>query len=92
MKFAILGDSSYNAFMKNQQPTIIQYLTSALGVCIFIVMAIFAIIMFSYLFIIGAAIGLVLFLVIYIRIRWLKHKYKHYQQNNKIHHGRTIDQ
>ena len=47
--------------MKKQQHVFIQYLSSILGVCVFIALLVFAIIMLSYLFIIAAVIGLILF-------------------------------
>jgi hypothetical protein len=82
--------------MKKQQHVFIQYLSSILGVCVFIALLVFAIIMLSYLFIIAAVIGLILFVIIFIRIKYLKHKYRDHINPNasKIDDkpGRTIDQ
>lgn len=66
-------------------------LVSFIGLGVFIVLFICALIFFSYIFVIGAGIGLILFLISYIRA--LLYKKRHHEIHLKDGHShRIIDQ
>lgn len=67
-------------------------IASFLGLGVFIVLLICAIVFLSYLFIIGAVIGLILYLIALFRAKFMRPKTGVHQQPNHVHHSRTIDQ
>lgn len=76
--------------MKNTPNNITNALGSFIGLGIFIVLLICALIFFSYIFVIGATIGLVLFLIAYIRKRFFAPKVQKFVRDTSKH--RIIDQ
>lgn len=70
-------------------------LMSFLGLGIFIALLIVSIFIFSYIFIIGALVGLVLFVIDYIRNRFSHHGKRINGRNDGFthpsHQGRTIE-
>ncbi len=78
--------------MNQQRHPIASALGSIIGVVIFIGLFIVGLIFFSYLLIIGGIIGLVLFLIAYIRAKFFAKKIRGQAKKQKqAHHGRTID-
>lgn len=77
--------------MRNSPYTISNVIASFLGLGIFIALLICAIIFFSYVFVIGAIIGLILFIVAFVRSKIHKQKNPHTIHQNRQGH-RTIDQ
>jgi len=62
-----------------------------IGMALFIGVLIISLVFFSYLFIIAAIIGLVLFVIGYIRARFFAKKIQGTTINQSTHHGRTIN-
>ncbi len=76
--------------MSNSTNNLGNMIASFLGLGIFIALLICALVFFSYVFVIGAVIGLILFIVSYIRAKLTKNKPQHVRDDGKRH--RTIDQ
>ena len=68
-------------------------LTSFIGMGIFIVLLILGLVFFSYLLIIGGIIGLILFVIAWVRAKFFMHKMKkhNHKKTSKMQQGRTID-
>jgi hypothetical protein len=78
--------------MQPQRPNIGAAIASFIGLGIFIVLLIVSIFIFSYLFIMGAAIGLILFTIAAIRNWWWRRKHKVSIKHDARYSGRVIDQ
>ena len=82
----------------NNSRSAYQTIRSILGIIVFIIVFIFGIYLVSTLIIIGALLGLVLFITGYIRVKILKRRSQHhapFDDTNKStneHIGRTFDQ
>ena len=66
-------------------------LGSFIGMGIFIVLLALGIIFFSYLFIIGSVIGLILFGIAYLRAKFFMRQAQKQPNNTRHINGRTID-
>jgi len=80
-----------NPQVKNK---IVGTLISFIGMGVFVVLFILGLIFFSYLLIIGAIVGLILFGIAYLRAKFFQQKVKKTEPSSthkKVHHGRTID-
>ena len=74
--------------MNQQQPNLVNFI----GLGIFIVLMVASLFVFSYLLLVGAVVGLVLFIVNLIRQKFTKHKLCQQPQFKFTQHrGRTID-
>lgn len=74
-----------------KQHGIKQTLTSVIGMIVFIVLGVISFFVFSYLLVFAALVGLIIFLIVFIRAKWLQHKYKH-SPSATHEQGRIIDQ
>lgn len=77
--------------MRNSPNNVGNVIASFLGLGIFVALLICAIIFFSYVFVIGAIIGLILFVVAFIRSKLQGKKNPHHIHRDGQGH-RTIDQ
>ncbi len=80
--------------MQNQQTGFLGRLVPFIGMGIFIVLIIVGLIFLSYLIVIGALIGFVLFVLAYLKNRFFPNKYpttKSQQSEDQSHHGKTYD-
>lgn len=78
--------------MRQPNPNLTNRIMSFIGLGIFIVLFICAFVFLSYLLIIGAAVGLILFLIAYIRNRFFHKKQADGFINDNDQTHRIIDQ
>ena len=78
--------------MRQPNPNLGNTILSFVGLGIFIVLIICALIFFSYLFIIGAIIGLILWVIAYLRQKFGKPKAQPFYVKSDRNEHRTIDQ
>ena len=80
--------------MNKKRNPITSVIATIIGAVVFIGLFVLGLIFFSYLLIIGAIIGLVLFGIGYVRARFFAKKHPKpsaQQRQQKVHQGRTID-
>ncbi len=78
--------------MRQPNPNLSNRIMSFIGLGIFIVLFICAFVFLSYLLIIGAAIGLILFLIAYVRKRFFHRNQQHNFIKDDDQTHRVIDQ